>query len=257
MSSLSPFLRVTSSLIIRELSTRFGGRPGGYIWVLIEPAGYIAMMSIIFGAIARTPALGTSFILFFATGYMSFSFYKQTENYVSSAISANKTLLQYPTVAPIDAIAARFTLQLHTNLFVAVAIIGLICAFASGREMSLDWGKLSVAFFLASFFGLGEGMMNAALNAKYKLYDKIHSMLTRPMLILSGVFFLPDRMPPPLKEILLYNPICHAIMLFRQGFYPEYRADGLSIDYLAGFAATMFALGMSVFTFYGRAFKER
>ncbi len=63
-------------MIVREMSTRFGSKPGGYIWALLEPVGYIAMMTVIFGAIAHTPALGTNFILFFATGYLGYQLYQ-------------------------------------------------------------------------------------------------------------------------------------------------------------------------------------
>ena len=257
MSSLAPFVRVSSALLIRELSTRFGSRPGGYAWTLIEPAGYILMMSLVFQAIAHLPALGSSFILFFATGYISFSFYKQTEAYVGSAISANKTLLQYPKMAPIDAIVARFVLQIYTNALVSITILGAICWFALSDLPTVDWGKLTASLLLASVLGLVEAMINATLKSKYKLYDKIYSIITRPMFLLSGVFFLPDKMPHPYNEYLLYNPVCHVIMLFRQGFYPEYRASGLSIDYLTSFAFTLLFIGLGIFTLFGRTFKDR
>lgn len=62
------------------------------------------------------------------------------------------------------------------------------------------------------------------------------------------MFFLPDEMPHPYRDILLTNPVCHVIMLFRTGFYPEYRAIGLDLPYLTTFSALVFFGGMIVFT---------
>ncbi|RVO93582.1 ABC transporter permease, partial [Sinorhizobium meliloti] len=87
------YIRVVAAMIAREMSTRFGRKPGGYIWALLEPAGYIAMMTVIFGALARAPALGTSFVLFFATGYLGYQLYQAKVIYLSASVKANKPLL--------------------------------------------------------------------------------------------------------------------------------------------------------------------
>ncbi|MDK1389754.1 Polysialic acid transport protein KpsM [Ensifer psoraleae] len=247
MSLATTHLRVVSAMIVREMSTKFGSKPGGYLWALLEPIGYIAMMTVIFGAIAHTPALGTSFILFFATGYLGYQMYQAKVMYLSSAVRANKPLLSYPNVAPIDAITARYVLQtLTTTLVSAIVFAAIFLTLPHSPE--LNWPRLLEAELYAGSLALGVGLFNSVMFVKYALYEQIYGILTRPMFLLCGVFFVPGDMPHPYRDILLSNPLCHVIMLFRTGFYPEYRAIGLDLPYLALCSALVFFGGMTVFT---------
>ena len=68
-------LRTVLALMLREMSTTYGRSPGGYLWAILEPAGGIAMMSVAFGLVLRSPSLGTNFPIFYATGYLPFMMY--------------------------------------------------------------------------------------------------------------------------------------------------------------------------------------
>ncbi|WP_342242677.1 ABC transporter permease [Ensifer sp. OTU672] len=248
-------MRVVSALIVREMSTKFGSKPGGYVWALIEPIGYIAMMTLIFSAIAHAPALGTSFVLFFATGYLGFQIYNAKVSFLGSAVRANKTLLSYPNVAPIDTVYARFILQMMTSTLVAMIVFtGIFLTFHNVPE--INWAKLIEAEIYGGALALGVGMFNSVLFVRYALYEQLYGIFMRPMFMVSGVFFLPDSIPHPYREYLLYNPLCHLIMLFRSGFYPEYRAVGLDITYLATFSAIVLFIGMFVFTISRRILRN-
>ncbi|MFK0275030.1 ABC transporter permease [Ensifer sp. NPDC090286] len=255
MTLVATHVRVVSALIVREMSTKFGSKPGGYIWALIEPIGYIAMMTVIFSAIAHAPAVGTSFVLFFATGYLGFQIYNAKVSYLGSAVRANKTLLSYPNVAPIDAVIARYILQTMTTTLVAIIVFSAI--FMTFYHIpEFDWPRLIEAEVFGGALALGVGMFNSVLFVRYALYEQIYGIFTRPMFLMSGVFFLPDSIPHPYRELLLYNPLCHLIMLFRSGFYPEYRAVGLDVTYLAICSAAVFFVGMTVFTFSRRVLRN-
>ena len=36
-------LRAVAALVLREMSTRYGRTPGGYLWAILEPLGMIIM----------------------------------------------------------------------------------------------------------------------------------------------------------------------------------------------------------------------
>nr|WP_210267619.1 ABC transporter permease [Sinorhizobium sp. 7-81] len=242
-------------MLVREMSTRFGSKPGGYVWALLDPAAHILLMTLVFQAIARAPALGTSFALFFATGYIAFQFYQAMTSYLNSAVRANKALLSYPNVAPIDTVVARFVLQVGTTTLVGFIVLGTIVATMRG-ETSLHWPAIFEAVALACLCGLGVAMVNSVLFLKYPLYEQIFNIVNRPLFMISGVFFLPDSIPAPYKDLVLLNPLVHIIMGFRQGFYPEYRAIGLDMEYLYGFAFLTLFAGMLVFTLSKKALRN-
>ncbi|WP_164840175.1 ABC transporter permease [Sinorhizobium meliloti] len=255
MKLLSTYGRVVAAMIVREMSTRFGRKPGGYVWALLEPAGYIAMMTVIFGALARAPALGTSFILFFATGYLGYQLYQAKVAYLSAAVRANKALLSYPNVAPIDTISARFILQTATTSLVSVFVFSAIFITLPSVPQ-INWAHIIEAEGAAALLSLGVGLFNSVMFIRHALYEQIYGIVMRPMFLLSGVFFLPDNMAPPYRDFLMYNPICHIIMLFRTGFYPEYRAIGLDSSYLYEVAAVALMVGLLVFTLSRRTLRN-
>lgn len=251
---LKQHVRVTIALIIRETSARYGNKPGGYVWAILDPLAHVAMMSYFYQIIARTPALGTDFPLFFATGYLPFSAYQGMSAFVAGAVRSNKNLFSYPIVAPIDAVAGRYILQLITSALVTMVIFS-ICTSEVSHLHSADMGIVVASFVLATLLGLGIGLVNIPMFNDYPLYEKIFTLVNRPLLLISGVFFLPDAMPKPVQSVLLWNPLVHAIMWFRAGIYPEYNAAGLDMQYLIMSTAVIVMVGLTMFTF-SRSLRE-
>lgn len=247
MYYLKTHIRVVAALLVREMSARFGSKPGGYAWAVIDPAGHIAFMSLIFMAITHTPALGKSFPLFFATGYLAFQFYAAMAAFLNGAIKANRTLLSYPNVAPIDTIVARYILQSGTTSVVSFCVLGVILLTVD-QPVTLNWPAIIEAAFAATLLALGVGIFNNVVCLRSPLYEQVFGIISRPLFLVSGVFFLPDALPGPFREIVLYNPLVHVVMLFRTGFYPEYRALDMDMFYLYSFAFTIMFVGLFLFT---------
>lgn len=229
------------------MSSRFGAKPGGYLWALLDPVSHIAFLSVIFMAVAHLPPLGTSFPLFFATGYISFQFYQAMAGYLSSSVSGNKALLSYPSVAPIDTMAARYILQFSTTSMIAILVLGYIVMTAR-HPVAIHVPPLLEAMVAASLIALGGGLANAVLFIMYPVYEKLFGIVTRPLFLLSGVFFLPDSLPPMAREMVLFNPLTHIVMKFRTGFYPQYRAADYNGFYVWSFAAVILFVGLLLFT---------
>ena len=248
-------MRIVSALLIREMSTRFGNKPGGYIWALLDPVAHVLMLTIIFQAIAHLPPLGTSFTLFFATGYIGYNFYQATTNYLSDALKANKALLSYPNVAPIDTLVSRLFLQLGTMSMVAVVVLGVTISTLH-MPITLDWMAILAAILAATLLALGVSLCNTVLFLRSPLYEKLYQIAMKPSFMLSGVFFLPDALPHPFREIIAYNPIVHIVVLFRKGFYPEYRAPTLDLDYLISWIFVCLMGGLTLFTFSTRTLRN-
>lgn len=256
MELMKQHYRVVAAMMVREVSTRYGSKPGGYAWALIDPVAHVAMMTIIFEAIARMPALGSSFALFFATGYLPFNFYQAMTSYITGAVKANKSLLNYPVVSPADVVVARYIVQVLTSALVSVLVILCVVALEDVHLHGVEFGRVVAACFLGSLLGLGVALVNLSIYARSALYEQVYNIASRPMFLISGVFFLPDSLPHPFKEIILYNPIVHVVMLFRTGFYPEYRAIGMDLEYVGEFTAVTIFVGLALFSLSWRQMRE-
>lgn len=235
--------RVIFALMIREMTTRFGGSSFGYLWALIEPVGFVALLVAVFSQIAHSPPVGKSFALFYATGYMAFFLWNDIAAVTGRSVHVNKTLLMYPAVTPLDAVLARFLLQVLTGSLISVILFGGILAIFDD-PVAIDLGAVLAAIGLAALLGLGVGLANIVLFAASKNWEVVWGIVSRPLFLVSCVFFSFDAMPRYVQEVLWWNPLVHLVGLMRAGFYPAYDASYVSVLYVAyiGLALSCFGL---------------
>lgn len=235
--------RSVAALMLREMSTQYGRNPGGYVWALLEPLGSIIMMALGFSLIIKEPPLGTSFLMFYATGTMPFGLFSAISNTTGRALQFSRPLLSYPAVTWVDAIIARFVLNSLTEIAVSAILMTAIVIWAGGISVLNLWPVLESAG-LAALLGLGIGCMNATIGGLYPTWLMVWSILTRPLIIASGVIFLYSDLPRAAQDILWFNPLVHVIGLMRSGFYPMYHADYVNRIYVLSIALPLIALGL-------------
>jgi capsular polysaccharide transport system permease protein len=235
-------LRVLFALVVREMSTKFGRSYGGYFWAIAQPLGGIALLNLVFSVMVRHPALGTNFPLFYATGIIPFFFFTGVSSTVSSAVATNRGLLRYPVVSPLDTIFGKFIIEFVTMLIVFVLLTGGIIFFYQLPVM-LDPLSAFLGFTLAGLLGLGVGTINCVLFGLFPTWKHIWSVITKPLFVISGVFFIVESAPDALRHMIVYNPIVQAIALVRKGFYGSYDPYYVSYPYVLGIALGLFTVG--------------
>lgn len=249
-------LRTIAALVLREMSTRYGRTPGGYLWSVLEPLAAILFLSVGFSLVIRTPSLGTSFLLFYASGFLPFNLYQTLSATVSRALNYSRPLLRYPAVTWLDAILARFVLNSLTGIVVTVLLIGGILTAIDSRT-STDLPALVEAIALTMLLGLGVGCMNAVLIGLFPLWDVAWSVITRPLFLASGVIYIYEDLPQVAQNVIWYNPLIHITGLMRTGFYPTYNAAYVSHAYVLLIAMTLVTLGLILMRRYHREILNR
>lgn len=232
-------LRSVGALMLREMATSYGRSPGGYLWAVLEPVAGIALLTAVFSIGFRSPVLGTSFAMFYATGMLPFILFTDLVGKVGQALNYSKQLLAYPRVTFVDAIVARFVLNLMTQILVSYAVLGGIVALFETRVV-VDGMVLVRAYALAAALALGLGTFNAYMLVRFPIYQRVWSIAMRPLFLLSCVFYLFDNLPEPYRGWLWYNPLVHVIGLIRRGFYPNY--DALYVSEVYVLAVSLVAL---------------
>lgn len=224
-------LRVVMALVLREMSSRYGKSTLGFLWALLEPLGGILILGLGFSLLVRSPPLGGSFFLFYATGFLPFSIYQNVAGMVSRSIEVNRPLLVYPAVTWVDAVIARFLLNFLTGVMVTcVLLTGLLMVVAPGTSISM--GPLIEATCLAGLVGLSVGMVNCVLTGLWPSWAQIWSIITRPLFLASGVIFMYEDMPHIVQQILWWNPLFHITSIMREGIYPTYTAGFASVTFV-------------------------
>ena len=243
--------RTVLALMLREMSTTYGRSPGGYLWAVLEPVGAIAVLSFGFSLLVRNPALGTSFILFFATGFLPFGMYNVLANTIARSLRFSRALLAYPGVTPVDAILARFFLNALTQMMVFYLVIaGILILFAT--RTILDFPPILLSLLMSALLGLAVGTMNCVLLGLFPIWEQIWSIVTRPLFLASGILFLLEDLPPLAQSILWFNPLVHITGIMRTGFYSTYDAAYASPVYVFALSAVLMFFGLLLLRRYDR-----
>ena len=236
-------LRTIAALVLREMATTYGRSPGGYLWAVLEPVAGIALLTLIFSAGFRSPALGTSFPLFYATGILPFLMYTDVSGKVALSILFSKPLLAYPAVSYLDAILARFLVNMLTQLLVAyVLLFGIMIIFET--QVVPDYPTIVLGFALAAILALGVGTLNCYLFIRFPVWQRAWSILMRPMFIISCIFFLFESIPETYRDVLWYNPLVHIVGMMRRGFYANYDGTYISSMYVIGLSMMCMMIGL-------------
>ncbi len=247
-----PSLRIVFALVMREMTTRYTRLAGGYLWAIVEPVAAIALLSFVFSQAFRSPPVGVSFALFYATGYLPLMLYTDLSEKTASAINFSRQLLFYPAVTFVDALLARFLLNLLTQVLVFTLVIGGILLIGDARARP-DFERLVLALSMGAALGFGFGAINCLLFSIFPIWQRLWGVLSRPLFIISCLFYTFESLPSAYQDILWFNPLVHVVGEMRAGLYPTYDAPYVSRAYVFGLSLVTAVFGLLLL----RRFKSR
>lgn len=243
--------RTVSALFIREMATTYGRSAGGYLWAIAEPIAGIFLLTLLFSVALRSPSIGTSFPLFYASGFLPFSAFTDISQKVATSVRFSKQLLNYPGVTYMDAVLARFLLNALTQCVVFVLVLGGIIVLYD-VDVILDFGSLALGMALVFWLALGIGVLNCFLSSMYPVWERTWSVLTRPLFLISGVIFIFDDIPQPYQDWLWWNPLIHVVGLVRAGVFSSYDVSYVSVLYVMIVGTSCMVVGLLLLRRYYR-----
>lgn len=223
---------------------------------MLEPVLGVALLSVVFSLALTRPGLGTNFPLFYATGFLPFSMFLDLSNKVSTSIRYSRPFLAYPSVTYVDAMIARVILNTLTHVVVMVIVIGGIF-FLYQLPLVVHLGEIFEAVLMVVAFAVGVGAFNCYVMTAFPVWERAWSILTRPLFLMSGIFFLYDMMPSTAQDILWFNPLMHCISQLRRGVYPTYQADFIDPFFVFGVSIIVLVFGLMLLARNHRDLLER
>jgi len=234
---------VVFAVAMRETRTRFGASQLGYLWAMIEPTLVILTFYIVFQIAHRAVPPGMDLFSFIATGVVPYTLFSSSVVRVSEAINANKALLYYPQVQPLDLVLARAVLEAATFVAVFLVLMGGHALFTQHLELESPLVVIA-GFAMASMLGTGLGLILCSLGEYSTAVDRARGPLLRPLFWISGIFFTAETLSPQARHALLYNPILHATELVRSGWFHSYDAHHVDMGYVVAWIGGLLLLGL-------------
>ncbi|MCI4661844.1 MAG: ABC transporter permease [Neomegalonema sp.] len=243
-AALNTRIRVTEALLIQGFKRHRAGARLGFVLTLAENAAGVLVIGLLFSLIGRHAPLGDDIMLFLLSGLIPFSVFQTASSKAGMSVQATARANRNPMVTTTGKALAT-TLE----TLVVYCIIGVILlAYVgwSGSEYAFPYAPqlCAGAMLIAAAIGFGIGLLNAVIDYFISGWAAIYSMATRGMFLLSGVFFLPETLPPTYRDMLAWNPLLHVIAYFRSGLYPTYPEAVLDPLYMSIWAFALVFLGL-------------
>jgi capsular polysaccharide transport system permease protein len=199
---------------------------------VLEPLLFVSIMGILWNFLNRRASspLGDNSLLFIATGFYAKFFWISLSKFSRGARGGASH--RFPVERRLDYIFVH--LMLTTGEYLLLALVGfgiLYCFFTSGA-IPFNFIPVIEAMLAIICLGFGWGMITQVLTRYFWPWAYLSSLFNRALILFSGIFFLIEFLPPGPRQVMSYNPMFHAIALFRTGFYPNYPTLVLDTRYL-------------------------
>lgn len=242
-SSAALQARSIFALMMRRIRSRYSGSRAGYLWAIIEPLAWVFVLKLAFQNGNSRPPVGDSFEVFFATGVVVARTWRSlAQSTAASLIKGPRSTL--PTIHRMDGVYANWALETLTGGIVLIIILSLLQLF--GFEAAPGHLFMCIVAFLGmSVFALAFGLAFALLVAIVPAMTHFRAMLFLLLFVTSGFSFVVDRMPPNIRNVLVWNPVLHCVEWFRESFYAGYECQSLDLLYLFSFTIICLLLGLA------------
>lgn len=206
---------VVFALLFKDFRAKTSNGRLGLIWVAIEPAIQVFVLGTLWYLAGRIAIAGIDIGLFLATGVLPYIIVRRSLQDIPSALSANDSFYNYQQVKPVDAVIARFILDMLL-LIIGGFLVLFLLAWFFGSWIKVENGLPLIGILLTAMaMGFGISLLLATYGYLYDGLLKGISTFSRPLMFVSAVFYTPNDLPSEARYFLSWNPIVQIIEYIR------------------------------------------
>ncbi|WP_115022195.1 ABC transporter permease [Synechococcus sp. UW69] len=182
-------------------------------------------------------------VVFIATGFSIAFLFRQGAIKALAGLKL-RAPLYYKRIQPLDILLATLVNDMRAISTISLGILGLVWYFTWSFQLDSPGLAISV-YLLTVFMALGFGICLVFLGRLNKWVTRIlKRLLQRVIIFTSGIFFATFELPSYTRPFVTWNPILHAVELFRYSMNNEYPIPDISLSYLIW--CSMILLGFSL-----------
>jgi len=196
-------------------------------------------------------------VLIIVLGVLGFFLFRNVMTRSMDAIGQNETLFTYRQVKPVDTVLVRAAIEGFTECVIFLCILtgaGMLGFPVYPADPLAAIEALAVLWLM----GLGLGLTQSVSGTLVPEIAHVTRMLINPLYFLSAVMYPAVVLPQAMQEVLLLNPLVHAIESLRLAFVPAYQIpQGINLGYPAAAAVVLVFLGLALHARFRFALIER
>jgi capsular polysaccharide transport system permease protein len=227
--------RVIFALMLRNLRTRFFGHGLGYLIAIGWPLVHILCLVLVGVFTKRAPPLGGSIALFIGVGTVPFMTFSYLSRFMMMSVMTTRPLLAFAEVKVLDVLFASALLEILASCCVTIILLLLAVSYDL-PVMPADTVEAACAFAVAVLLGLGFGLLNGVIALVLPLWATVWSLCLIVLYVTSGVLFVPNALPEPLRTVAGYQPFLQVVDWMREAYFGEYTSAVLDRSYAVRWA---------------------
>ena len=207
-SDLWRYRELMGFLAWRDIKVRYKQAALGVAWALFQPLIQTALLTFVFGKLAKMPDGGLPYFLLVLSGNLAWQLFAGAFNGASGSLVGNSHLISkvyFPRmVVPLSAVAVSLV-DFGVRFVLAVP---LIAAFG----LWPGWQLLLLPMFvgLTLLIAIGAGLWITALTVRFRDFRFITPFLVQIGLFVTPVGFRTDNLPN-WRDLLALNPLSAAV----------------------------------------------
>ena len=185
-------------------------------------------------------------VVFIASGFAIAFLFRQGAIKALSGLKL-RAPLYYKRVQPLDILLALLVNDFRAISTISLGIFGLVWYFTWSFQLDSPGLAISV-YLLTILMALGFGVCLVFLGQFNKWVTRIlKRILNRVIVFTSGIFFATFELPEYTRPFVTWNPILHAVELFRYSMNNQYPIPGISLSYLVWCSIILFGFSLILY----------
>ena len=185
-------------------------------------------------------------VVFIASGFAIAFLFRQGAIKALSGLKL-RAPLYYKRVQPLDILLALLVNDFRAISTISLGIFGLVWYFTWSFQLDSPGLAISV-YLLTVLMALGFGVCLVFLGQFNKWVTRIlKRILNRVIIFTSGIFFATFELPEYTRPFVTWNPILHAVELFRYSMNNQYPIPGISLSYLVWCSIILFGFSLILY----------
>ena len=240
-------------LVLRDVKVRYKQSVLGVAWVILRPLTSIAILTLVFGTLARIPSDGYPYPLFVFAALLPWIYFSNAVASSGGSLVASSSLIgkvYFPRlIVPMASVAGGLV-----DLLVSMAFLLLVMPFF-GLGWSLNLLAVPPLVLAVVVTALGVGTLFSALTVAYRDFGNITGHALQLWMFATPVVYPASLVPGPWRFVLHLNPMAAQVEAFRSAFLGR-PFDTEAIGVSLGISAALFVAGVAYFEKVERRFAD-
>jgi ABC-2 type transport system permease protein len=259
LSGAARYWSLVRELSITNFKLKYTGSVLGYVWSLLKPLAYFAVLYTIFVVIFRQTQ--DDFGLQLLLAVVVFTFFAECTSSGLGSIAGNGHLIRKATfpmsvLVISTSVTALFTFLINLTLVMVVTLVV--------GKLHVGWQTLAVLPLLVELYilALGVGMILASVYVFYRDVGHVWEVLSQLLIYACGVVFPATKVPAHLRNIYFLDPLAQNIEDLRHALITPAAQWSVGLTNPAVYAGalvlaiTCFGIGLLLFRRLAPSFAE-